>query len=222
MKPTYTFDNYMVSDFNCKAYEAAKLVIEDDSCNQLYVSGAVGCGKTHLISAMAAEFEKQGKSVVFTTGELFCDDVLETLRGHISRKELAEKYKSAEVFVIDDIDFLANKEATLNEFLSVTEWYLTNGKKLIVSGKSPLNKINFNTDVDMKLKSRLAAGLTVSIGKPKVADKLKYLEILNKELNQQLNPEQLAKLSREKTSDFRELAGKIKTLSILEGLSFDG
>ena len=119
LNPSHTFDNFMVGGSNQFAYSAVKSVSEKagQTYNPLFIYGGVGLGKTHLMQAAGNVLQNQGKNVIFTTSEQFLNDFLRHVRNH-TMENFKEKYRKCDILLIDDIQFLSNKETIKEEFFN--------------------------------------------------------------------------------------------------------
>ncbi len=122
LNPSHSFNNFMVGGSNQFAYAAVKSVSEKAGqvYNPLFIYGGVGLGKTHLMQAAGNVFQNQGKSVIYTTVEQFLNDFVRHLRNK-NMERFQEKYRKCDVLLIDDIQFLSNKESIQEEFFHTFE-----------------------------------------------------------------------------------------------------
>jgi len=133
LNPSHTFDNFMVGGSNQFAYAAAKSVSEKpgEVYNPLFIYGGVGLGKTHLMQAAGNVLQNRGKNVIYTTVEQFLNDFLRHVRNQ-TMERFKEKYRKCDVLLIDDIQFLSNKDTIQEEFFHTFE-ALKGEKKQIIS-----------------------------------------------------------------------------------------
>ena len=131
LNPSHTFDNFMVGGSNQFAYAAVKSVSENagNVYNPLFIYGGVGLGKTHLMQAAGNVFQNEGKVVIYTTVEQFLNDFIRHVRNK-TMERFQEKYRKCDVLLIDDIQFLSNKEAVQEEFFHTFEALKGTGKQI--------------------------------------------------------------------------------------------
>ena len=149
-----TFENFVVGPSNKFAYSAAKAVASNTngvsvnnamSYNPLFIYGNSGLGKTHLLNAIANRIKENdpSKKIIFVKAEEFTNEFL----NHLSNKTTSlfhDKYRSADIIIIDDIQFLAGKETTQEEFFHTIDSYIVENKQIILSSDRPPKDINKN------------------------------------------------------------------------------
>ncbi len=164
----YTFDTFVKGDNNTLAFNAALTVAESPatSYNPLFLYGGVGLGKTHLMCSIVDYINKNNPSlkVIYVTSEEFTNDLIESIKfNKTSNKEFREKYRSADVLLIDDIQFIIGKETTQEEFFhTFNALYLANKQIVISSDKPPKEMIT----LEERFRSRFNEGLVVDIQPP--------------------------------------------------------
>ncbi len=134
LNPSHTFENFVVGGSNQFAYAAAKSVSEKpgDIYNPLFIYGGVGLGKTHLMQAIGNVLQQQGKSVIYTSIEQFVNDFTRHLRNQ-TMDRFKEKYRKCDALLIDDVQFLSNKNQTQEEFFHTFETLRNEGKQIILT-----------------------------------------------------------------------------------------
>jgi len=161
INPKLTFDNFVVGTSNQMPYAASKRIC-DVNCfiyNPLYIYGNVGMGKTHLLNAIAIDLKKNNPNikVVLMSAERFMYQFIKAIRQKDTIK-FKDQFKSIDVLIIDDIQFIGGKGSTQEEFFYTFDNLIHEGKQIIISSnKSPVELL----DLDEKLKSRLGGGLVV-------------------------------------------------------------
>ncbi len=162
----YTFDNFVVGSSNKFAHAASLAVANDPghAYNPLFIYGNPGLGKTHLLNAMRNEINKKfpEKTVVYTQGEAFMNEIIEAIN-NVSTVDFREKYRKADVLFIDDIQFIAGKEATQIEFFNTFEALYQDNKQIIVTSDRLPKDIK---SLDERIRGRLEMGLTADIQQP--------------------------------------------------------
>lgn len=204
----FTFDNFAVSSSNQFAYAAALSVAKNPgtSYNPLFVYGDVGVGKTHLIQAIANKILKNNliKKVFYCPSEEFVNDLVELIRIK-NTAHFRQKYRSLDALLVDDIQFIAGKNTSQEEFFHTFNSIIRRGGQIILSSDKPPQEIRKLED---RLRSRFSGGLTVDIQKPDRELRTAILLIKAKERNIEIEAE-AAGLMAEKITDTRELEGKL-------------
>jgi chromosomal replication initiator protein len=174
LNPSHTFDNFMVGGSNQFAYAAVKSVSEKAGqiYNPLFIYGGVGLGKTHLMQAAGNAFQNQGKIVIYTTVEQFLNDFVRHLRNK-NMERFQEKYRKCDVLLIDDIQFLSNKESIQEEFFHTFEALKGEGKQIILTADKHPKKI---AGLEARLQSRFEWGLVADIQPPELETKIAIIE----------------------------------------------
>ncbi|MEW6162488.1 MAG: chromosomal replication initiator protein DnaA [Nitrospirota bacterium] len=207
LNPKYTFENFVVGPSNQFAQAVAKAVSEAPGriYNPLFIYGGVGLGKTHLISAIgnAAIDKNPDLIVLYASSEQFTNEVVSALR-HDKMGEFKDKYRSLDIFLLDDIQFVANKPATQEEFFHTFNALYERQRQIVVSSDRPPKEMTAVTD---RLRSRFGMGLIADIQPPEVETKIAIL--LKKAAMEGINiPEDVAYyLASKVKSNIRELEG---------------
>ena len=174
LNPSHTFDNFVVGGSNQFAYAAAKSVSEKpgDIYNPLFIYGGVGIGKTHLMQAVGNVLQNQGKDVIYTSVEQFLNDFLRHLRnGNMDR--FKDKYRKCDILLIDDIQFLSNKDSIQEEFFHTFEALRNEKKQIIMTADKQPKKIG---GLEERLKSRFEWGLIADIQPPELETKINIIK----------------------------------------------
>ena len=206
-----SFDNFMVGESNELAYTAARKVCARSShYNPLFIYSAVGMGKTHLLNAIGLDFDDTRK-VMFISAERFMYHFIRSIKSNDMVK-FKDFFRKANVFIIDDIQFLAGKEAMQEEFFHTFNALIERGSQIVVaSDRSPSNLDR----VQGRIKSRLSGGLVIDIQPPDLNLRIKILkskfEDIKKNFNESynLNDEVFKFLATEITSSIREMVGAL-------------
>ncbi|MDI6890522.1 MAG: chromosomal replication initiator protein DnaA [Thermodesulfovibrionales bacterium] len=207
LNPKYTFENFVVGPSNQFAQAVAKAVSEAPgrTYNPLFIYGGVGLGKTHLINAIgnAAIDKNPDLIVLYASSEQFTNEVVSALR-HDKMGEFKDKYRSLDIFLLDDIQFVANKPATQEEFFHTFNALYERQRQIVVSSDRPPKEMTAVTD---RLRSRFGMGLIADIQPPEVETKIAIL--LKKAAMEGINiPEDVAYyLASKVKSNIRELEG---------------
>ena len=163
LNPKYTFDQFIVDKSNMLAFNAAQRVAASDEpqFNPLFLQGGVGLGKTHLMHAMAAEIKRRapGRRVLYISAEQFMYQFVRALRDR-SALEFKELFRSVDVLMIDDVQFICGKDSTQEEFFHTFNVLIEQNKQIILSAdKSPSDL----QGVGARLTSRMGSGLVAEI-----------------------------------------------------------
>lgn len=209
----YTFRNFVVGNTNQFAHAVCHGVAKSPGTlyNPLFVYGGVGLGKTHLLQAVGNfVLEKNpGASVVYETSEFFLSEMIDALStGKIKR--FKKKYRSADVLLIDDIQFISGKETTQEEFFHTFNELHNTGKQIVLSSDRPPHEIQ---KVERRLVSRFESGMVADIQAPDYELRMAILKRKAKELNVHIEDEQvLHYLATHGASNIRQLEGTFITL----------
>lgn len=174
LNPSYTFDNFVVGGSNHFAYVAAKSVSEKPGItyNPLFIYGGVGLGKTHLMQAVGNVMLTQGKTVIYTSVEQFLND----FSRHLSNRTMdrfKDKYRKCDLLLIDDIQFLSNKNQIQEEFFHTFEALRNENKQIIITSDKHPKKI---AGLEERLKSRFEWGLVADIQPPELETKIEIIK----------------------------------------------
>lgn len=208
LNPRYTFQSFAVGKSNEMAYAAARGVTEKigTAYNPLFISGGVGVGKTHLIQAIGNEIKNKYQNKVkvqYCTSEKFTNDVITGISSkHMN--SVKEKYRGVDVLIIDDIQYLANRQATQTEFFNTFEALYQNSKQIILSSDRPPGYIE---GLEERLKSRFSGGVLSLIDPPEYELRLAVLKnkVADKKIN--LSPSIIELIASKVQKNFRELEG---------------
>ena len=206
-----SFANFMVGESNELAYTAARKVCTQSShYNPLFIYSVVGMGKTHLLNAIGLDIENS-KQVMFISAERFMYHFIRSIKSNDMVK-FKDFFRKANVFIIDDIQFVAGKEAMQEEFFHTFNALIERGSQIVVaSDRSPSNLDR----VQGRIKSRLSGGLVIDIQPPDLNLRIKILrskfEDIKKNFNENynLNDEVFKFLATEITSSIREMVGAL-------------
>ena len=212
LDPRFTFDNFVAGQPNELAHGAARRVADSDvaAFNPLFLCGGVGLGKTHLMHAIAWAIRARSpqRKVVYMSAEKFMYQFVRALRSKemVSFKEM---FRSVDVLMIDDIQFICGKEATQEEFFHTFNALIDQNKQIIISADRPPSELD---GLEERLRSRLGGGLVANIQPTTYELRLRVLEKKREMLKRDVPQNVLEFLAQKVTSNVRELEGALNRL----------
>ncbi len=218
LNPKLTFDNYIVGKTNEQAQLMGLCVAEQPGklYNPLFIYGKSGLGKTHLMNAIGNYIvENTDKKVLYITCEEFTEDFQQIFRNPDDNTEIfnkfREKYRNVDVLIIDDIQRLARKEKTQDEFFNTFESLHKSNKQIIIASDTSPNDLQAFED---RLKTRFVWGLTITIDPPDLDLKKRILKnkIIGNELASRIKEEALDYIANNSPNDVRHLEGAINRI----------
>lgn len=175
LNPRYVFDSFIIGPFNELAHAAAQAIIKKMGSvyNPLFIYGQTGLGKTHLIQAIGNHIKRSGggKKIHYVTSEKFSIDYINSVQAN-RVNNFKEKYRKYDLLIMDDIQFLSNKEKTQEELFHVFNELYENNKQIVFSSDQHPNYI---PNLEDRLKSRFGAGMIVDIQMPDYESRLAIL-----------------------------------------------
>lgn len=218
LNPKFTFDSFVVGSCNQFAHAAAQAVAIDPSrrYNPLYLYGGVGMGKTHLMHAIGRSLLNRGKMrIIYTTSERFTNEVVSGIKlGRMS--QLRERYRSADVLLIDDIQSLGTRDRTQEEFFHTFNELHDAQKQIVISSDCPPKDIGGLVE---RLRSRFEWGLMADIQAPDLETRMAILQKKAEIDGIQLLPEVCAFIAEKTKSNVRELEGALTKLIAYSSLT---
>ena len=212
LNPRYTFDTFVVGNNNRLAHAAALAVTEalGAAYNPLFLYGGVGLGKTHLMHSIGNEILKNNKNakVLYVTSEKFTNELINAIKDNTNEK-FRNKYRNIDLLLIDDIQFIAKKDAVQEEFFHTFNTLYESGKQIVISSDKPPRDIQLLED---RLKSRFEWGLIADISNP---DYETRLAILRKKADMDhivIDDEILSNIASKVDSNIRELEGALNKI----------
>lgn len=210
LDPHFTFENFVVGKPNEFAFAAAKRVAESDSVvfNPLYLHSSVGLGKTHLMHAIAWHIQKTNpaRRVLYLSAEKFMYQFVRALR-YDDTVSFRDLFRSVDVLMIDDVQFICGKKATQEEFFHTFNALVDQGKQIIVSSDSSPLELK---GIEERLKTRMAQGLVVDIFPTTYEMRIGILQSKAALLGTSVPEDVIAFLAERITSNVRELEGALK------------
>jgi chromosomal replication initiator protein len=212
IRPDATFENFAVSTTNQMAYAAATAVAKSpgNAYNPLFIYGGVGVGKTHLMHAVANTFlsKKPNARVVYCMGEEFLNEIVEAIQTKTAR-QFKQKYRTAELLLVDDVQFIAGKQTAQEEFFHTFNAVHREGGQIILISDRPPSEI---AKLEDRLRSRFEGGLIVDVSPPDFELRVAIINIKSHALGI-LVPSDAAQLIAANLSDTRAIEGFLKRLT---------
>ncbi len=207
LNPRYTFDSFIVGKTNELAHAAAQAVANRPGVayNPLFIYGGVGLGKTHLLQAIGNKLlsDKKINNLLYVSCEKFTNDFLNAVRTG-NAKEFKTRYRNVDLLIIDDIQFIAGKERTQEEFFHTFNELHQSNRQIILSSDRPPKAISSLED---RLKSRFEWGMIADVANPDLETRIAILEYKSNERGLNLSREILQQIASVAQSNIRELEG---------------
>lgn len=223
----YTFSNFIVGSSNEFAYKACMAVIDRPAVlyNPLFIHGASGLGKTHLLHAMYNEAKTKYPSlnIVYTSGEEFTNQLILAINKNKAEKmeEFRKKYRNIDILLIDDIHFISNKRTTQEEFFHTFNRLFEMKKQIILTSDRAPSEIEF---LQERLKTRFEWGLITDIQPPNLELRAAIFRNKAESMNVEIPQNALVFLAENVRDNVRQIEGVIKTLrahSLISGKRID-
>lgn len=210
LNPKYIFDNFVVGPFNELAHAAARTVVNKPGIayNPLFVYGKTGHGKTHLIQAVGNQLKRVGKKVFYVTSERFTVDYMNALQNGTANS-FKDKYRQYDVLIMDDVQFLMNKEKTQEELFHLFNSMHDNNKQIVFS--SDVHPA-LMSNMEERLRSRFAQGMIVDIPEPDFESRGAILRSKAAQNSLTLSDDVVEHLSHTIDGNVRELEGALNTI----------
>ena len=221
LNPKYTFDTFVVGNNNKFAHAASLAVAESPGkmYNPLFIHGGAGLGKTHLMHSIAHFVLNQTpeKKVLYVTSETFTNELIDAIRNgnNTAMTKFREKYRSVDVLLIDDIQFIIGKEATQEEFFHTFNDLHGNKKQIIISSDKPPKDI---VTLEARLRSRFEWGLIADISSPDFETRMAILHKKEENDGYNIDNEVIKYIAMHIKSNIRELEGALNKLVALSNL----
>ena len=213
LNPKYTFESFVVGESNKFAHAGAKAVCEKPALlfNPLFIYGGPGLGKTHLAQAVGNKIKEQkpDTNVLYVTSEKFTNEFINTIMGGSGTIEFRNKYRTCDVLIIDDIQFIANKDQTQVEFFHTFNALHEAGKQIIITSDRPPKEMK---ELEERLITRFEWGLIADIKRPDLETRVAILKKKASEENFAVSDEIIFYIAEHLKSNIRNLEGVLKRL----------
>jgi chromosomal replication initiator protein len=217
LNPKYTFESFVVGASNRLAAAAAQAVADNPAraYNPLFLYGGVGLGKTHLLHAIGNACDASGLQTLYVSSEEFTNDLINAIRSHTT-DAFRDRYRRIDVLLIDDIQFIAGKESTQEEFFHTFNTLHGQDKQLIISSDRPPKAL---VTLEERLQSRFEWGLTADIQAPDFETRLAILSSKADRAGRSIPADYLEIIARRIQSNIRELEGALNRVYAFSDLS---
>lgn len=213
LNPKYTFDTFVIGSFNELAHAASQAIIKQPGIvyNPLFIYGSTGHGKTHLIQSIGNKIKEQykDKKVFYMTSEKFASEYIASVQQN-KVMSWKEKYRKFDVLIMDDIQFLADKEKSQEELFHLFNNLYDNNRQIIFSSdKHP----SYIPGLEDRLRSRFNQGMIVDIPKPDTESRIEILKTKARQSSVDLSDDVLEFLSNTIEGNIREIEGVINSIA---------
>lgn len=213
----YTFDTFIVGRSNEFAYAACTAVARDNNgstYNPLFIHGPSGLGKTHLMNAISNEMKKNNPNlnIIYVTGETFANELIDAIRMKRDTTIFHEKYRNADVLLVDDIQFIAGRESTQEEFFHTFNELYNEGKQIVLTSDKPPKDIK---TLEERIRTRFESGLIADVSTPDFETRMAIIRRKAEALNINIPDDVCEFIANRLKNNIRQLEGAVKKMTAL-------
>ena len=220
LNPKYSLENFVVGLTNNLAYAAAQAVVQNPgiSYNPLFIYGPSGVGKTHLMQAIGNAFSAKNPrgKITYASSEKFMNDLVDSIQNKRTY-EFRQRYRASDLLLIDDIQFIAGKDSTQQEFFHTFNELHSRNSQIVLTSDRPPHEM---AKLESRLVSRFQGGLMVDIQLPDFDTRIAILKAKLQEKNEHLPEDLISLIAESVESNTRELEGKL--IQILQNIKMTG